>query len=324
MTDSRNSRIQSEPVRVALLFIDGVGVGRKDPAINPLAERGHLLSQFSDAQGTALPQGGRFIPVDTTFGVAGRPQSASNQTAILTGEPAPVLIRGHVLGYPNPPLRKLLAERSLVKRLVAAGRTATFANSYPAPYLDALKLRRRESTTPPEFTFPAKIQRRLRPSASTLAFAAGQVPLRTLDDARAGDGLTHDIVGAHAKTRGLVVPQRTPEEAARIFWQVAQGMDFTFFEHYLADEAGHAQDFEAAFRALDTFEAFAREVVARRPPEARVLICSDHGNVEDLSTRSHTLNPVPVLYFGPPAPEVEALATVADVGRTVLRWLDAS
>lgn len=310
-------------VRVALLFIDGVGVGRKDPAVNPLAGRAHLLSQFGDAPGTPLPEGGRCVPVDTTFGVAGRPQSASNQTAILTGEPAPVLIQGHVLGYPNPPLRALLAERSLVKRLLAAQRTATFANSYPAPYLDALKLRRRESTTPPEFTLPAAAHRRLKPSASTLAFAAAQVPLRTLDDARAGEGLTHDITGARASARGLSVPQRTPQEAARIFWRVAEGMDFTFFEHYLADEAGHARDFAAALDALDTFDAFAREVIALRPAEARVLICSDHGNVEDLSTRSHTLNPVPVLYFGPPAPEVEALATVADVGRTVLRWLNA-
>jgi hypothetical protein len=323
VTGSRTSRIQSEAVRVALLFIDGVGVGRRDPAINPLAGRAHLLSQFSDAPGTPLPEGGRCIPVDTTFGVAGRPQSASNQTAILTGEPAPVLIQGHVLGYPNPPLRRLLAERSLVQRLLARGRTATFANSYAAPYLDALKLPRRESTSPPEFTFPPGIQRRLRPSASTLAFAAGKVPLRTLDDARADDGLTHDITGEHTRARGMSVPQRTPEEAARIFWRVAEGMDFTFFEHYLADEAGHARDFEAALRALDTFDAFARAVVAARPPDARVLICSDHGNVEDLSTRSHTLNPVPVLYFGPPAAEVEALATVADVGRTVLRWLDA-
>jgi hypothetical protein len=205
---------------------------------------------------------------------------------------------------------------------VAAGRTATFANSYPAPYLDALKLRRRPSTTPPEFTFPPALQRRLKPSASTLAFAAGEVLLRTLDDARAGEGLTHDVTGNHALRRGLSVPQRTPEEAARIFWRVAEGVDFTFFEHYLADEAGHAQDFDAALAALDTFDAFARAVVAFRPPDARVMICSDHGNVEDLSTRSHTLNPVPVLYFGPSAPEVEALATVADVGRTVLRWLD--
>ncbi|WP_224367232.1 metalloenzyme [Hyalangium versicolor] len=309
-------------MRVALLFIDGVGVGRKDPAVNPLAGRSHLLSQFSDAPGIPLPEGGRCVPVDTTFGVEGRPQSASNQTAILTGEPAPVLIQGHVLGYPNRPLRELLAERSLVKRLVASGRRATFANSYPAPYLDALQLRRRESTTPPEFTFPPGMKRRLKPSASTLAFAAGDVPLRTLDDARAGDGLTHDIIGTHAKARGLSVPQRTPEEAAGIFWRVAEEADFTFFEHYLADEAGHARDFEAAFHALDTFDAFARAVVATRPADARVLICSDHGNVEDLSTRSHTLNPVPVLYFGPPAPEVEALATVADVGRTVLRWLN--
>lgn len=309
-------------MRVALLFIDGVGLGRKDPAVNPLAGRAHLLSQFGDAPGAPLPEGGRCTPVDTTFGVEGRPQSASNQTAILTGEPAPALIQRHVLGYPNPPLRALLAERSLVKRLVAAGRTATFANSYAAPYLDVLKLGRRASTTPPEFVFPPGVAKRLRPSASTLAFSAGGVPLRTLDDARAGDGLTHDITGAHAHRMGLSVPQRTPEEAARIFWQVAEGVDFTFFEHYLADEAGHAQDFEAALAALDTFDAFARAVVALQPPDARVLICSDHGNVEDLSTRSHTLNPVPVLYFGPPAPEVEALATVADVGRTVLRWLD--
>lgn len=99
--------------------------------------------------------------------------------------------------------------------------------------------------------------------------------------------------------------------------------DFTFFEHYLADEAGHARDFAAARKALDTFDAFARALLETRPAEARVLVCSDHGNVEDLSTRSHTLNPVPVLYFGPPAPELEALATVADVGRTVLRWLNA-
>ncbi|NOJ81384.1 metalloenzyme, partial [Myxococcus xanthus] len=36
-------------MRVALLFIDGVGIGRKDPAVNPLAHREHLLSHFEDA-----------------------------------------------------------------------------------------------------------------------------------------------------------------------------------------------------------------------------------------------------------------------------------
>ncbi|HEX8821691.1 MAG TPA: metalloenzyme [Archangium sp.] len=311
-------------MRVAVLFIDGVGIGRNDPEANPLAGRDYLLSHFQDAPGAPLPDSGRCIPVDTTFGVTGRPQSASNQTAILTGQPAPALIGRHVLGYPDKPLRELLAQHSIIKRLVAAGRSATFANSYPVAYLDALKLTRRPSSSAPEFTLPPAALRRLKASATTLAFAAGEVPLRTFDDARAGQGLTHDVTGTLARARGMAhVPERTPTEAAEVFWRVAGEVDFTFFEHYLADEAGHARDFDAARQALATFDAFARAVVATRPPEARVLVCSDHGNVEDLTTRSHTLNPVPVLYFGPPAPEVEALATVADVGRTVLRWLDA-
>ncbi|MFP2934537.1 metalloenzyme, partial [Pyxidicoccus sp. 3LG] len=133
--------------------------------------------------------------------------------------------------------------------------------------------------------------------------------------------LTHDITGAAARAYGLPAPERTPEEAAAIFWRVAAEADFTFFEHYLADEAGHAQDLTAALAALDTFDAFTRSIVATRPAGARVLVCSDHGNVEDLSTRGHTLHPVPVLYFGPPSTEVESFSTVADVGRAVLGWL---
>jgi 2,3-bisphosphoglycerate-independent phosphoglycerate mutase len=313
------TRIQSLPVRVALLFIDGVGVGRWAPGENPLAGAGHLLSQFHDAPGTPLPHGGTFTPVDTTFGVTGRPQSASNQTAILTGLPAPARIGQHVLGFPNAALRALLAEHSLVRRLVEAGRSATFANAYPAAYLDALGLARRASAGP-ELALPPAATRRLRASASTLAFGAARVPLRTLEDARQDLGLSHDITGERPRERGLQLPLRSPEEAARIFWRIAAEADFTFFEHYLADEAGHAQDWAAAQRALGTFDAFLRAVAAHRPAEARLLVCSDHGNVEDLSTRRHTLNRVPVLYFGEPG-QLAPLATVADVGRQVLRWL---
>lgn len=107
---------------VALLFIDGVGVGRRDPQINPLARAEYLLSRYVDAEGPELPSGGHFIPVDATFGVKGRPQSASNQTAMLTAQPAPQLIGRHVLGYPDAPLRALLAEHSIVKQLAARAR----------------------------------------------------------------------------------------------------------------------------------------------------------------------------------------------------------
>ncbi|MFZ5443264.1 MAG: metalloenzyme [Myxococcota bacterium] len=303
-------------MRVAILFTDGVGVGPREPATNPLAAGDYLLSQFDDGSGTALPHGGARHDVDTTFGVPGRPQSATNQTAIFTTRPAPQLLGRHVLGYPTRELQALLAEHSIVRTLVTRGRTATFANAYPVDYLDALGLARRAGE-PEGLQFSERLRRKLKPSASTLAMSSAQVPLRTLADARRDEGLTHDIDGSTAGRRRLDVPSRTPAEAAEIFWNLAA--DFTLFEHYLADEAGHLQDRAAAIRALETFDAFARAVLARRPPDAHVLVCSDHGNVEDLSSRSHTLNDVAVLSFGPGA--LPPLASVADVGRAALSLL---
>ncbi len=302
-------------MRVALLFVDGVGVGLNDPDVNPLARGEFLLSQFLDGTGTALP-GGQLSLVDATFGVAGRPQSASNQTALLTGLPAPLLAGRHVLGYPDAPLRALLSKHSLVKRLVESGRQATFANAYPAAYLAALGLPHLGGGAP-DITIPARARRKLRPSATTAAFAAGGVPLRTLDALRAGQALAHDVTGARGVARGLRLPLRTPGEAASTFWRLAAGMDFTLFEHFTADEAGHAQDVQAALEALTTFDAFVRAVVAGRPADTRVLVTSDHGNVEDLRTRNHTRGPVPLLAF-PPLEGTTRPGTVADVGQLLL------
>jgi len=302
-------------LRVALLFIDGVGVGARDPNVNPLARGDFLLSQFDDGTGSALP-GGALSLVDATFGMAGRPQSASNQTALLTGLPAPRLVGRHVLGYPDAPLRALLQEHSLVKRLVAGGRRATFANGYPVAYLRALGLPHQASGEP-EFEIPPRARRRLKPSATTAAFAAAGVPLRTLEALRAGEALAHDVTGARGRTRGLSLPRRTPDEAAKVFWRIAAGMQFTLFEHFAADEAGHAQDAGAATEALATFDAFARAVLAARPPDVRVLVTSDHGNVEDLRSRNHTRARVPLLAF-PPLPGSARPETVADVGTMLL------
>ena len=306
-------------MRVALLFIDGVGIGPPDPRSNPLAREQFLQSQFLDGSGAALPPGGWLQSLDTTFGMPGRPQSASNQTAIYAAVDAPRLVEGHVAGYPSAALRRLLKERSIAQKIRAARRTVTSANVYPLSYLDALGLPHAKSEAD-GVVIPHEHHRRLRASASVLAMAAGEVPLRTFHDARRGRGLTHDIDGALAKRRGWQVPTRTPTEAAEVFWELSQ--DFTLFEHFLADEAGHAQDADAALAALRTFDAFAREVISRRPADTCVIVCSDHGNVEDLSTRNHTTHPVAALTFGLEGPR--ALRTVADVGRLVLDALGIS
>src|SRR5262249_39801560 len=150
--------------------------------------------------------------------------------------------------------------------------SSAFANCYPAGYLDALGLKRRPSQHS-DVAIPPAAARRLRPSATTLAMAAAGVSLRTLDDARGGNGLTNDIDGRRARHRGFDVPTRTPEEAGIIFLRLCRDFDFTLFEHFLADEAGHAMDWDAAAQSLTTFDRFARYVVQNKDPDLQVLIC---------------------------------------------------
>jgi 2,3-bisphosphoglycerate-independent phosphoglycerate mutase len=298
-------------VSLLFVFVDGVGAGRPDPAVNPLARAPFLLSRFEDGSGTALPAGGRAGLADARLGVEGRPQSATGQATILTGENAPALLGKHLLGFPNPRLRALLELRSVYRRLAEAGRRAVFANAYPVAYLRALGF---PAEGEPEFDIP----RRVRASATTVAFAAGGGSFRTFDDARAGRGLTHDLTARRAGELGLRLPRRTPEEAARIFASVAAGADLAAFEFFETDEAGHARSMPRALDALDRLDRFLRALVAGLGPGDSLVVTSDHGNLEDLSTRNHTLARVPVLGFGPAAGRVESVRDLTGVAPLLL------
>jgi hypothetical protein len=289
-----------------LVFIDGLGLGDRDPSYNPLAREATLLSQFQDGTGTALPAGGRLLALDATLGVAGRPQSASGQTALLTGENAPALLGRHLLGYPNEPLRKLLADSSIFQRLAAKGRRFDFVNGYPSVYLAALQLPylgQKDAST----ELPQRWARRLRPAAAPYAFAAAGGTLATFEEVRAGQALHHDLTGLGARERGIDLPLRTPEEAAEVLVRRAAQVDFAMFDYFLTDEAGHLQDFALAERALRDLDRFLRALVAALPlSRTSLFVTSDHGNIEDLRKRNHTLARVPLLLFGPAATWVDA------------------
>lgn len=282
------------------VFVDGVGAGARDPGVNPLAREEFLLSRFADGSGARLPHGGAAALADARLGVPGRPQSATGQSTILTGENAARVLGRHLLGFPNPRLRELLAARSLFKLLAARGQRGAFANAFPVAHLRALGI---PATGEPEVD-PAVLKRRARASATTVAFRAGGWPFLTWADARAGKALTHDITGARANAWGAGIPGRSPEGAAEILAEIAADHDLTLFEFFESDEAGHAQSMEQALEALSRLDRFLRALLARLAAGIALVVASDHGNVEDLSTRNHTLAPVPVLGFGPAARRV--------------------
>jgi 2,3-bisphosphoglycerate-independent phosphoglycerate mutase len=299
---------------VLFVFVDGVGAGPRDPATNPLARADFLLSRFDDGSGAPLPAGGRAVLADACLGVPGRPQSATGQTAILTGANAPAHVGAHVLGFPNAALRALLRERSLFRALAASGRTAVFANAYPVAYLRALGL---DAEGEPEFTI-VRGRRRARPAATTVAYAAGGFRFRTWADARAGSGLTHDITGQRARDHGHDLPRRDPVEAAAIFAGLARGVDLALFEFFETDEAGHARSMPGALDALGRLDAFLRALAGALRPDDALVVASDHGNVEDLSTRNHTRAPVPVLGFGAAAPALDRVRDLTGLAPLLL------
>jgi hypothetical protein len=289
-------------VSTIFVFVDGVGAGARDPDRNPLARGDFLLSQFEDGTGAELPRGGRVAFADATLGISGRPQSATGQTTILTGENAPALLGHHLLGFPNAPLRELLRRRSLFRSLAEAGRSAAFANAYPIAYLRALGF---DAEGEAEFEIG---RRRARAAATTVAFAAGGGRFRTWPDARNGRGLTHDITGHRARAHGADLPERAPREAAEILLSLARGHDLTVFEFFETDEAGHARSMPRALDALGRLDRFLRALVAGLGPDDALVVGSDHGNLEDLSTRNHTRALVPVLGFGRAAGGVSGVA----------------
>lgn len=297
---------------VLFVFVDGVGIGPADPEVNPLARGELLLSRFVEGGAAPLPRGGRAGAADATLGVPGRPQSATGQATLLTGENAPRAMGRHLLGFPSAPLRSLIEARSLFRALAAAGRSAALANAYPRAYLHALGL-------DPGPAPPLPGRRRARAAAGVLAFAAAAGRFRTWEEARAGDALTHDLTGLRANAFGAGVPPRSPEQAAEILLRLAADHDLTAFEFYETDEAGHARSMPRAVEVLARLDRFLRAVVDGLGPGDALLVTSDHGNVEDLRTRNHTLARVPVLGFGPAAAGVERVRDLTGVAPLLLR-----
>src|SRR6185369_3715113 len=76
--------------------------------------------------------------------------------------------------------------------------------------------------------------------------------------------------------------------------------DFTLYEHFITERSGHAQRADLAHDHLLELSRCVRTVLDDADLSRQtVILTSDHGNLEDLSTSSHTVNPVATLAFGP-------------------------
>jgi hypothetical protein len=286
---------------VLLLFVDGLGLGEDDPGGNPVARA--RLNRLRLLLGRPAPDPAAIlIPTDACLGVPGLPQSATGQTSILAGVNAPAAVGRHINGYCTKTLATLLDGRSLFSCVTAAGGAATFANAYTPAFLANL----------PRFL-----------SVSTVAMLRAGLRFRTLDDLARGEALFHDFTNRLLPERGYSLPSITPGEAGRRLARLARHHAFTMYEHFLTDRAGHAQDMARGVEILENLEAFLDALLSTMDLSTHlVVLTSDHGNLEDLSTNRHTLNPVPTLLWGAGAAEAAAgIKDLTEISPAILRHL---
>jgi 2,3-bisphosphoglycerate-independent phosphoglycerate mutase len=295
-------------MRVLMIFLDGVGIGRSDPAVNPLFVAGlpalrsmlgdtlfSLRHRHHESPHTTL------LPLDATLGVAGLPQSGTGQTALFTGENAARLIGKHFGPFPYSTLRPVIAAKNIFAKLRQRGLHPYFANAYPQRFFEYMARHPGRITVPP------------------YASLESGLPLLGAEDLAAGRGVSADITGEGWSALGYsdvkVIP---PAEAGRRMVGMLQRHEFVLFEYWKTDHAGHAQDMTEACAALSSVDGLLAGVLDSMDHRRHLLlVTSDHGNLEDLSVRMHTRHPVPALLHGHRHAEMASLLSESPGGPSI-------
>jgi hypothetical protein len=276
---------------ILTLFLDGVGLGSDDPERNPFAraELPHLASLLGDLpllleHAPLENEAATLAALDACLGVEGTPQSATGQASLLTALNVPAMIGSHYGPKPNSEIRDVVRNHNLFAEVLRRGGSATLLNGYPPGYFDSINRRHRLYSVIP------------------LAIVSAGLKLQTAEDMQAGTAFSADFTGEgwSAREDFPPVPIYTKVEAGKQIADVAQRFELSWFDFWPTDFAGHRRDMDLALEMLESFdEVLGGLLEAWHADRDLIVLISDHGNLEDLSQRGHTLNPVPCLLIGP-------------------------
>jgi hypothetical protein len=290
-------------MRVLFIFLDGIGLGENNPEINPFARaKMPNLNQLLDGRSLlkdSAPFHGEhasLLAVDPAVGVEGLPQSATGQAILLTGKNIPAELGYHYGPKPNPEVAAYLANDTLFSNFAKAGKKAALLNAYPPRYFHGIDSGKRLYSSIP------------------LAVTNAGIPLFKDDALFDGRALSADFTGEGWRTMlGFAeAPVLDAVNAGRKLGMLAKGYDFSLFEYWASDYAGHKQQMEEAIHLMETFDAVLGGLVEVWD-DGLILVTSDHGNMDDLSTRRHTDADVPALVIGDKAARNEFTRGMKDL-----------
>jgi 2,3-bisphosphoglycerate-independent phosphoglycerate mutase len=295
---------------ILMVFLDGVGIGKKDESNNPFFKYGfkafeNIFKNIPSLKNQSLTNGTHFLfPTDAILGVEGLPQSGTGQASLFCGFNAPKFVGKHFGPYPYSTTIPILQKESILVYFKEKYKSSYFANAYPKAFFDYIN------------------SGRSRLSVTTLTCKLTGIRLNHVTDVRTGRALTAELTNERWNQRlGYKLKVIKPKTAARRLLRIAKKYKFTLYEYYLSDHLGHlrlANEFEKLFAEMDEFLfTLLNEVDSQ---QMTLLICSDHGNLEDLSIKTHTRNPALTITAGKAAKAItESVKDITQVKEAIIK-----
>lgn len=138
--------------------------------------------------------------------------------------------------------------------------------------------------------------RKIRPSVTSVMSMSIKLKFRCIREFNQGLGVYHDITGEKLFEEGYINNMISEKQAAKVVSDLLENHDVLLFEHFMCDIIGHKKDMKLALSELEKIDNFLGGLINFIDLKNNVIfITSDHGNIEDLSVKTHTNNLVPTI-----------------------------
>ncbi len=297
---------------VLMIFIDGVGIGKEDYQFNPFFKLGfktfsEQFGKIPSLENQILYGDKKFLKgIDANLGVVGLPQSGTGQVSIFCGVNAAKQLGFHFGPFPHSKTIDVIREQNIFKEFINRKKKVFFANAFPKIFFDYIK------------------QGKSRLSVTSKSCLLNGMKLNSSTDVRKSKALTAEITNERWNKRlGYKLGIISPEGAAKRLLRISSEYHFTLYEFFLTDHLGHgriADELETVHNNLDRFlsEVFNKLDYKR----TTLIVCSDHGNYEDLSVKGHTNNPALFITAGRNARNIfNEVFDLTDIKSAVLKYV---
>ena len=294
---------------LVFLFLDGVGLGGSN-GVNPFTMHDYPAFKamaggqaFTEDAETCRNGTHYFTSVDACLGVDGLPQSGTGQVTLFTGINSAQLLGRHFGPYPHSAIRGLLDGDSVFQKIGHQNGRCHFINAFPQRFIDYATTTNRWSST-------------------TFMTTRAGMKLNSVPEILAEKAITAELTQDAWRNRlSLDVPLISESDAAERVIRAAAEHDMVLVEYYLTDKAGHSRDAVLAHKILSRIDRFLQHLINRQEESGyTLLLTSDHGNLEDLSVKTHTRNRVPLYVLGRGAALFHDAKSIQDITPLCVEW----